>query len=192
MDKYTAKQNIMSRGLSTDDIIESIYLATVEGVSGANQDDGIGFALSAVAVVWNIRGTVNNPYAAKATLTNRYRGKNVSYEAIRDAVYMYPDGIPEDGPLFDELVLGAATRPNRQTRTRPVRQERPIQLDDQSDSTGGNADQEDAVLLFGFIVGMIVTKGVLHFGWIASVILSMIITSLLMYVIFNIGYCKNS
>ena len=39
MDKYSALETVRRAGMTTTDIANSIYLATVEGISGANQND---------------------------------------------------------------------------------------------------------------------------------------------------------
>ena len=108
MEDYTAKQAIRSQGLDTEAIAASIYRATVQGISGARQFNGQGYTLSAIATLWNIRGNVNNP-KGRTTLTNRYRGKNVSYEDIRNIVFKYPNGFSGATPLFDDLVLSGNT-----------------------------------------------------------------------------------
>lgn len=49
MDKGQAPQVVQNAGMTTRNVVHSIYLATVEGVSGANQNEGYDFALSAIA-----------------------------------------------------------------------------------------------------------------------------------------------
>ena len=61
MDKGQASQVVQNAGMTPRNVAHSIYLATVEGVSGANQHEGFGFALSAIAELWNIRGSGGNP-----------------------------------------------------------------------------------------------------------------------------------
>lgn len=58
MDKGMAKNTVANAGMNLNDVADSIYQATVMGISGANQNEGYGFALSAVAELWNIRGTI--------------------------------------------------------------------------------------------------------------------------------------
>ena len=73
MTKGRAADTVHNAGMTAYDVAHSIYLATVEGVSGANQNDGYGFALSAIAELWNIRGTIGNP-SSRTKITGRYRG----------------------------------------------------------------------------------------------------------------------
>lgn len=112
MDKITARNSIANAGVSTRDIAHSIYLATVRGVSGANQNDGMGFLLSAVAELWNIRGAIGNPNA-KTKITGRYRGMNVTEQMILNVISQYPNGFNGYQPSFDELFGIGVSRTNK-------------------------------------------------------------------------------
>lgn len=114
MDKNSARNSITSAGLSSRDIAHSIYLATVQGISGANQNGGMGFALSAIAELWNIRGVVGNPNA-RTKITGRYRGMNVTEQMILNVISKYPSGFNGSQPLFDDL-LGIGMSGNNNNR----------------------------------------------------------------------------
>lgn len=77
MDKGQAPQVVQNAGMTTRNVVHSIYLATVEGVSGANQNEGYDFALSAIAGLWNIRGTIGNP-SGRTKITGHYREMGVT------------------------------------------------------------------------------------------------------------------
>lgn len=198
MDKITARNNIANAGVSTRDIAHSIYLATVRGVSGANQNDGMGFLLSAMAELWNIRGVVGNPNA-KTKITGRYRGMNVTEQMILNVISQYPNGINGYQQSFDELLgIGDWDGAYRQ----PVQQQEVTfannmtQYDDEdligltddkvySDLTKDEMsqlhDRQDKILGIGFLIGFVICKFVLHFGWIISLILGLILGGILMY-----------
>ena len=108
MDKNTARKVITNANMSYYDVAHCIYLATVEGISGANQNGGCGFALSAIAELWNIRGSVGNP-SGRTKLTGRYKGMGVTENMILNAVSQYPNGISGSMPLFDELISARKT-----------------------------------------------------------------------------------
>lgn len=103
MDKYSAANQIANAGMSSYDIAHSIFLATVEGVSGANQHNGYGFALSSVAELWNIKGTIGNPHG-RTKITGRYKGMGVTENMILNVISQYPNGFSDSEPLFDDLL----------------------------------------------------------------------------------------
>ena len=86
MDKEMASNTIQNANMATRDVAHSIYMATVEGISGANQNEGYGFVLSAIAELWNIRGTIGNP-SGRAKITGRYKGMGVTEAMILNAVF---------------------------------------------------------------------------------------------------------
>lgn len=165
MDKNMARNTIANAGMSPYDVANSIYLATVEGISGANQNNGYGFALSAIAELWNIRGSVNNPHG-RTKLTGRYRGMGVSENMITNVVLQYPDGFSGNTPLFDD-VLGVGSGRNAGGSGRPV--------NTVNQSTGDG----DGIAVVGFLIGFLVCKFVLHLGWIASIVLGFVLAGVL-------------
>ncbi len=110
MTKGMAADTVQNAGMTEYDIAHSIYLATVAGVSGANQNEGYGFALSAIAELWNIRGTLGNP-SGRTKITGRYKGMGVTEDMIFNVVSQYPQGIRGNQPLFDDLLgVGSSGR----------------------------------------------------------------------------------
>lgn len=168
MDKRTAAGLIAD--MSTYDIAESIYLATVQGVSGANQNDGMGFNVSAIAELWNIKGTIGNPFG-RTKITGRYRGMGITQEMIMNVVAQYPNGISGSSPTFDALLGIGSGAPRRNTST--VSQ-RPI-------NTNADTDAEDKRIFIGFIIGFILCKFVFHWGWIISIVLALLLGGVFMY-----------
>lgn len=115
MDKITARNNVANAGLSARAIAHSIYLATVQGVSGANQNDGMGFALSAIAELWNIKGDIGNPNG-KTKLTGRYKGMGITENMIFTVIAQHPHGFAKNQPLFDDLLgIGFKKSPKMMT-----------------------------------------------------------------------------
>lgn len=171
MDKSTAAGLIA--GMSTYDIAESIYLATVQGVSGANQNDGMGFNVSAIAELWNIKGTIGNPFG-RTKITGRYRGMGITQQMIMNVVERYPDGIRDSSPTFDELLGIGSGAPRRNTST--VQQN---YSSGNNTSTNPGNEIESVGIVFA-IIAFIVCKFVFHIGWILSIILAFVIAGVLL------------
>ena len=175
MDKNTAANTVSNAGMGTYDVAHSIYLATVEGVSGANQNDGFGFALSAVAELWNIRGNIGNPYG-RTKITGRYKGMGVTEKMIQNVVAQYPNGFSGNEPLFDDLLgIGFGGR-----KTPSVSQTSYINSDD--NRMQEEFDKQDQQLFIGFAIGFILCKFVLHFGWILSIVGGFFVAGLFMWI----------
>lgn len=172
MDKNTAANLLANANIDTYDIAHSIYLATVQGISGANQNDGMGFHLSAIAELWNIRGTVGNPNA-KTKITGRYKGMGVTEDMIFDVVSQYPNGLRGSTPLFDNLLESSAGQQTQ--RASQTVYESPKMPEYERNYTEAVLNREAKFMLLGFVLGFIVCKFVLHFGWIASIVLGFIV-----------------
>lgn len=175
MDKNSAANQIANANVDTYDIANSIYQATVQGISGANQNDGYGFLLSAIAELWNIRGTIGNPHG-RTKLTGRYKGMGVTENMILNVISQYPNGLSGNEPLFDDL-LGVGS--GGSVRTTNVSQT----VYDAADNAGSqnDFDREDKFLFTGVVIGFIICKFVLHLGWILSIVLAFMLGGLLMY-----------
>ena len=178
MDKDTAK-NIVGT-MSTKSIAHCIYLATVEGVSGAKMHDGKGFLLSAIAELWNIRGTVGKPNG-KTKLTGRYKGMAVTEQAIFDVVSQYPKGFSGMTPLFDDLLESGGMQSNNNWQTSSYNaydykpqlsnsKARQVTLEEMQ----RDFDREDNYLFAGFILVFLICKFAFHFGWILSIVLGIL------------------
>lgn len=173
MNKNSATNQIVNAGVGTYDIAHSIYLATVEGISGANQNDGYGFLLSAIAELWNIKGTIGNPHG-KTKITGRYKGMGVTEHMILNVISQYPDGIQGSVPLFDDLLgIGSGGQKTNIQQT--------AYGNAGSNTMQNDVDRQDSFILTGFIIGFVVCKFVLHFGWILSIILALLFGGLFMY-----------
>lgn len=207
MDKNTAKNTIQNAGMSTYDIANSIYLATVEGISGANQNEGYGFALSAIAELWNIRGTMGNPFG-KTKITGRYKGMAVTQKMIMDVVSRYPQGFDADTPLFDDLLDFATgsekpVPPPKQNWNvhyseldfgkdagTPVPSPKQKVVTDVGEPQLSDKDYERMAKVMGisFVVILVLCKFIFHFGWILSIVLgflgTMAVELLLCYLIY--------
>ena len=171
MDKNTAGNIVTNANMSSYDIAHSIYLATVEGVSGANQHDGYGFALSAVAELWNIRGTIGNPYN-RTKITNRDKGMGITENMILNVVSRYPNGISDTAPLFDELLgIGSSKIP--------------IYNQSNTKSTSAVTKEDEMAMVFVFIVAFIILKFFMGWGWIVSFILSSVIGGIIGALLFD-------
>lgn len=164
MDKYTAENTVNNAGMSEYDIAHSIYLATVQSISGANQNEGYGFALSAVAELWNIRGSIGNPNG-RTKITGRYKGMGITEDMIMNIISQYPNGFNGREPLFDDL-LGVGS----ENHTKPqfnYREERTL---------GGDKNQNVSNLDFAICFGaFFVLKIILGWGWLASFIVAFVI-----------------
>lgn len=164
MNKTEAEQLINSVGLNSYDIAQKIYMATVEGISGANQDDGQGFLLTALAELWNINGTIRNHNAGKRVITGRYRNRGVTLERIEDVICQYPNGFRGNTPNFDDLVLG-----NQQTAA--------PQYSPQSGGTQrvpSGTGTSSKIFVVVFVIAVLVCRMMFHWGWIASLIVSLL------------------
>lgn len=189
MDKNQASNVIVNAGMSNYDVAHSIYQATVRGISGANQNDGYGFALSAIAELWNIRGTIENPMA-RTKITGRYKNMAVDEDMILQVVEEYPDGIDGEYPLFDEL-LGVADGWGNDSMSDRYAQSSQWQDNSRSQrstrrsssGSGGNEDAEDRAAGVVFILALVVTKFVLHMGWIPAVIVSFVLAAIAMVLV---------
>lgn len=150
-------------------------MATVKGISRANQNEGYDFLLLAMAELWNIRGTVGNPYA-KTKITGRYRGMGIAEDMVLNIIAQYPNGFRGDEPLFDDLLgIGHGGRTNT-TRSSNTVYEDTGNIRQQSDMDG-----EDTLMIVGFVGGFIICKFVLHFGWILSVVFAFLLGGMFMY-----------
>lgn len=161
MDKNSAASKIANAGMSTYDVANSIYLATVEGVSGANQNQGYGFALSAVAELWNIRGTIGNPHG-KTKITGRYKGMGVTKDRILNVVSQYPNGFRDREPQFDDL-LGVSSGGGNCYQGKNV-----------DTSTGGSQNESNLEIILA-VAAFILFKFFLGWGWILSIILAFVV-----------------
>lgn len=182
MDKVTALGIV--ENMSVDEIAHSIYLATVRGVSGANQNGGMGFNLSAIAEVYNIKGTVNDPFAAKTKITNRYRGMGVTEDMIYNVVAQHPSGFFGSSPSFDEL-LGVVYSGRRN----PQRVSEPnAGTEWNRDSYAQNQNQfdlEDKIMGVVGIGTFVVLKFFLGWGWIISILLASLAAGVVLYLLFG-------
>lgn len=167
MDKRTAAGLIA--GMSTYEIAESIYLATVQGVSGANQNDGMGFNVSAIAELWNIKGTIGNPFG-RTKITGRYRGMGITQEMIMNVVAQYPNGISGSSPTFDALLGIGSGAPRRNTST--IQQS----YSSGNNTSAGQGDGAESFAIVFVIIAFIICKFVFHIGWILSIILAFVIS----------------
>ncbi len=159
MNKAEALRQIKDLRLSSQEIAQKIYLATVEGVSGANQDDGQGFHLSALAELWNINGTLTNHNSSRRVITGRYRGRGVTFEQIYSVISQYPNGFSKSTPNFDDLVLGT-TMPQRPLGSQP---------------SAAQPSANDRFLVAIFAGVFLVCKIIFHWGWIISLILAAVV-----------------
>lgn len=175
MDKNSAANQIANANVDTYDIANSIYQATVQGISGANQNGGYGFLLSAIAELWNIRGTIGNPHG-RTKITGRYKGMGVTENMILNVISQYPNGLSGSEPLFDDL-LGIGSGKTRKTTNAPQK------VYDNSGSEGmqNEFDRQNRLLAAGAVIGFVICKFVLHFGWIISIILAIVLGGLFMY-----------
>lgn len=164
MDKNTAANTINNAGIGTYDIAESIYLATVEGVSGANQNQGYGFALSAIAELWNIRGSIGNPNG-RTKITGRYKGMGVTEDMILNVILQYPNGFSGRTPLFDDL-LGVGSGGSRGMGNYPS--------NNTGTNTGGNENVSNIDLMIA-IVTFIILKVFVGWGWILSLVVAFVV-----------------
>lgn len=165
MDKNSAANQIANAGMSTYDVANSIYLATVEGVSGANQNGGYGFSLSAIAELWNIRGTVGNPYG-RTKITGRYKGMGITENMILDVVSQYPNGFRDNEPLFDDMLGVGSGRGVRNYR-----------YGDLNTGAGGERNLSNIDLIIA-AAAFVILKFFLGWGWIVSVIAAFVIGSI--------------
>ena len=172
MDKNSAANQIANANVDTYDIANSIYQATVEGISGANQNDGYGFLLSAIAELWNIRGTIGNPHG-RTKITVRYKGMGVTENMILNVISQYPNGLSGNEPLFDDL-LGIGSGGGRKTTYT-------MHNNSDSNSMSNAAGNDDTLLVMGLVLGFCVCKFVLHFGWILSLVLGLVLGGLFTY-----------
>jgi hypothetical protein len=170
-------------------IASCIYQATVQGISGANQNNGSGYELSAIAELWNIRGDVNNPNSGRTKITNRYKGMGVTEDMILSVVSQYPHGLSGITPTFDELLGVGATsyRRTQPVRTQPVRTQpvrtqpvrtQPVRTQpdrpQQSDDSSSEADLWTVVIYgISFVICIIYTRFVRHWWWIISILVSL-------------------
>lgn len=158
MTKGMAADTVQNAGMTAYDVAHSIYLATVEGVSGANQNDGYGFALSAIAELWNIRGTIGNP-SSRTKITGRYRGMGVTEDMILNVVSRYPKGLNGNQPLFDDLLgVGSSGRAAGGSQVG----------DSYTDADGEDPMVNLSMVMMG--VAFVILKFFLRWGWIASFI----------------------
>ena len=158
MTKGMAADTVQNAGMSAYDVAHSIYLATVEGVSGANQNEGYGFALSAIAELWNIRGTIGNP-SGRTKITGRYRGMGVTEAMILNAVSQYPQGIRGNQPLFDDLLgVGSSGRSSGGNQGGSFQT---------GTGSGQNVSNIDVVIA---AAAFVILKFFLKWGWIVSII----------------------
>ena len=159
MDKETAYNKMIQSGASTYDVANSLYMATVQGISGAKQH-GQGFDVSAMAELWNINGTLKNPNASRKIITNRYKGMGVTFEMIQSVINQYPNGIRGYSPSLDEL-LGITGN----------------QMGNYQESQE-SYDVDDDIFIKVFValwvILFIVCKFVFHWGWIVSIFVSLL------------------
>lgn len=169
MDKNVAANAVANSGMSTYDIANSIFQATVLGVSGANQNNGYGFNLSAIAELYNIRGTVNNSNAGRTKITNRYRGMNITEDMILNVVQQYPNGIRGYSPLFDDLlgVGNEAFQNFDDTRT---------EYTQKSNTSTGSPDYTIVIVTVALILACRLFLG---WNWIVSIIVALAIGGLI-------------
>lgn len=205
MDKESAFNQIRNAGVSTYDIANSIYQATVQGISGANQNKGYGFLLSAMAELWNIKGTIGNPNA-KTKITGRYRGMGITEDMIQKVIEQYPNGFNSNSPLFDDLIgvgsmgssakaktddedkwawqkdldYGEVTKSNNNNVQNNYNQKQSSPVRQNNNANHDPYDREDSILFIGIIIGFVVCKFVLHLGLIASIVLAFVIGGILM------------
>lgn len=174
MDKNSARNQIYKAGMSTYDIAYSIYLATVEGVSGANQNDGYGFALSAIAELWNIRGTISNPNG-RTKITGRYKGMGVTEGMILNVISQYPDGINGRTPLFDDLLgIGSSGR----GASSSLGGSRGISSSLNESSNAGRIQGQsgsDSFLAVIVVITFVIMKFFIGWGWIISIIGALVV-----------------
>lgn len=178
MNKSDARRQLDNTQMNIYDIAHTLYRATVEGISGAKQHGGYGFAVSALAELWNIRGTIGNPYA-KTKITGRYRGMNITEQDILNVIQNYPYGFSEDFPLFDDLVL------NRQPQFNSGSHMNSASLNSVSYTGDGRSALEDKIFLPLLVILFFVCKFVLGWGLILSLIASFFGTGLVLWVIFE-------
>jgi len=167
MDKNVAKNVITNAGMNTYDIAHSIYLATVLGVSGANQNEGYGFALSAVAELWNIRGAIGNPNA-RTRITGRYKGMGVTEDMIMNVISQHPKGFSGYTPNFDDLLgIGNGNINNYQSQSKNINQ----------GATNNSSDFPWVISLIAFAV----LKFGMGWGWLLSIVAACFIAGLIQY-----------
>ena len=180
--------------------ISALSSATVKGSSGSEQD-GRGFLLTALADLWNINGTRNDHGASRRRITGRYRNDDVTFEQIHKVICQYPDGIPGDTPNFDDLVLGSRPVSKPQTQRFGSERNRPVSKP-QTEYSGFERNQpvskpqtqysgqysgferrqpvssgsgmSVAMSVVVFVIAMLVCRLGFHWGWIVSVIVSLV------------------
>ena len=165
MDKGQASQVVQNAGMTPRNVAHSIYLATVEGVSGANQHEGFGFALSAIAELWNIRGSIGNPYG-RTKITGRYRGMGVTEDMILNVVSRYPHGLRDNEPLFDDLLgVGSSGRPAGGGQVRGT-------------DTGSRQNSSDNAIVIAGVL-FIILKLLMGRGWIFSILVTLAVAAMI-------------
>lgn len=165
MDKGQASQVVQNAGMTPRNVAHSIYLAAVEGVSGANQHEGFGFALSAIAELWNIRGSIGNPYG-RTKITGRYRGMGVTENMILNVVSRYPHGLRDNEPLFDDLLgVGSSGRPAGGGQVRGA-------------DTGSRQNSSDNAIIIAGVL-FIILKLLMGRGWIFSILVTLAVAAMI-------------
>lgn len=182
MNKVEAAKIIRDDNLSVSDIAQSIYLATVCGVSGADQHGGQGYTLSAIAVLWNITGTINNPNANRNTITRRYAGKNVTQDRIFQIIRQYPDGIGGTFPLFDDLVFGRGygSQDDYSVMDGDAAMSNNdfgggmSQMSSRQNQDAAASNSEEQLTCVIVVIIFLICKLGLHLGWIASILIGLL------------------
>jgi hypothetical protein len=130
---------------------------------------------------------------------NRIKGRYSKYQNV-DGVEAYFrklildnfPGFPQESPTMDERLARFVAEQKGQSSqagtTRAVSQ--PTQQDtfegvNMYESVPNNSgsdqyDKEDTLIFIGFIIGLILFKGVFHWGWIISIVLSFVVGGLFM------------
>jgi hypothetical protein len=96
----------------------------------------------------------------------------ITEERILRIIKEYPNGMNGEYPLFDELLLSADAGNNRQPQTQIPLQETTTRS---SYDSGSNADAEDRAGAVVFVIALVITKFILHMGWVAAIILSILL-----------------
>ncbi|NRZ25369.1 Yip1 family protein [Clostridium beijerinckii] len=79
--------------------VQILKASLIDGISGAQMHEGMGYKLSRIANGYNFYGRYTGTYSQDAT-----------EEDIRAFVYAYPDGIEDEYPTFDDFLKNRVSR----------------------------------------------------------------------------------
>lgn len=97
--------NIMAKDLDKlekyelEERVQILKASLIDGISGAQMHEGMGYKLSTIANGYNFYGRYTGTYSQDAT-----------EEDIRDFVHAYPDGIEDEYPTFKDFLENRVSR----------------------------------------------------------------------------------